>query len=330
MTSKKIIECVPNFCVGQNQEIISKIGNAISKVKRVELKCIDTGYAANRSVYTFWGEMESMFEAAYNSIKVALELIDMREHKGTHPRFGAVDVFPFVGIKNVPDEELVSSVNLLAKKISDDFKVPIYLYEKSAKSPERKDLAKIRKGEYEGLKEKINSLFWTPDFYPYFNEKSGAMAMGVRDVLVAFNVNLDTKNVEIAKRIAEKIRHSGKIMVDENGIKKRVHGLCSGVKAIGWYIRDFDKVQVSMNIVDVKKTPVHLAYKTCMDIAHQYGVNITGSELIGCIPRISLIEAGKYFAHHQSINQSYESFAVEYMNMNEVKPFDMTKNVIDL
>jgi len=322
---KKIIECIPNFCVGQDQKIINKIGKSIQSVKDVTLKCIDTGYYANRSVYTFIGELEPMFEAAYQSIKTAVELIDMRFHQGTHPRFGAIDVFPFVAVHGISTEELVPKVNQFAESIAAEFHIPTYLYEKSQEKDYRKNLAKIRKGEYEGLSSKIANPKWTPDFYPYFNEKTGAMTMGVRNILVAFNLNLETKDVEIAKRIAEDIRFSGKII---NG--NRIHGLCEGIKAIGWYIRDFDKVQVSMNIVDTTKTPVHIAFDTCQKIAKKYNTSITGAELIGCIPKKSLLEAGRFFSNNQLNNESeLIEKAVNTMNLNEVKLFDLDKNVID-
>jgi glutamate formiminotransferase / formiminotetrahydrofolate cyclodeaminase len=311
---KKIIECVPNFCVGQNKDIIDKIAASIERVNGVTLKCVDTGFFANRTVFTFLGELEPMLEAAHNSTQTALENIDMRNHQGTHPRFGAVDVFPFVAIAGIEEKELVQIVNKFAEQIATDFQVPIYLYEKSQSQAYRKDLAKIRKGEYEGLELKINDPKWIPDYYPHSNPKSGAIAMGVRDVLVAFNINLDTKNVEIAEKIAEDIRHSGKIVEG-----KRVPGLCEGIKAIGWHIQDFDKVQVSMNIVDTVKTPVHIAFETCQKLAEKYGVKVTGAELIGCIPKQCLIEAENYF----------KSNPEEYMNFNEVKSFDLDKNVID-
>lgn len=317
MSTRKIIECVPNFCVGQDQVVIEKIAQAIEKINGVELKCIDTGFYANRSVYTFLGEIEPMMEAAYNSIQTAIEQIDMRLHTGTHPRFGAVDVFPFVAISGIEEQELIERVELFAERIAKDFQVPIYLYEKSQSEIYRKDLAKIRKGEYEGLEAKINDPKWIPDFYPHFNPISGGIAMGVRNILVAFNINLNTDDVEIAKRIAEEIRYSGKIV---NGPpRRRIHGLCEGVKAIGWYIRDFDKVQVSMNIVDIEKSPVHKVFEICKKLAESYNVRVTGSELIGCIPKHCLTAAENYF----------DANPISFMNLNEVKSFDLEKNVID-
>lgn len=311
---KKIIECIPNFCVGQNPEIIKKIGESISRIDGVSLKCIDTGYSANRSVFTFLGEIEPMMEAAYNSIKSATELIDMRSHTGTHPRMGAVDVFPFVAISGISNEELIPIVYQFAEKISKEFDLPIYLYEKSQTENYRKDLAKIRKGAYEGLEMKMTDPKWQPDFCSIFNSKLGATAMGVRDVLVAFNVNLKTKDVELAKRIAEDIRFSGKIVHGQ-----RIRGVCKGVKAIGWYIPDFDRVQVSMNIVNTDLSPVHQVFEICQRLAIEYGTEVTGSELIGCIPKHCLNEAEAYF----------QGNPIHIMNLTEIKPFDLDKNVIN-
>lgn len=319
----RIIECIPNFCVGQDQEVILKIRQAILSIKGVTLKCVDTGYYANRSVYTFLGDIAPMFEAAYQSIQSASEYIDMRTHQGTHPRFGAIDVFPFVSIAGITDQELVPIVAEFAKKVANDFKIPTYFYEKNASSSYRKDLAKIRKGEYEGLKDKMKDEQWLPDHYPNFNPKTGGMAIGVRNVLVAFNVNLETKDVGIAKKIAEEIRASGKIKQNKKGEKYREKGLCKGVKAIGWYIRDFDKVQVSMNIFDTTLTPVQDAFETCVELAKQQNTRVTGAELIGCIPKHCLDEADTYFI------EKYQLPASIAMNLNELKPFDLDKNVID-
>lgn len=330
MESKKIIECVPNFCEGQNQRTIDEIRNAIESQAGIEFKCVDTGYYANRSVYTFLGPISSMFEAAYKSIEVAVRYIDMRAHHGAHPRFGAVDVFPFVAIRQITQAELIPIVEEFAEKVAIDFKIPTYLYEKSAKRPQTRNLANIRKGEYEGLEVKMKSIEWQPDFYPHFNAKTGGMAMGVRDLLVAFNINLDTKDVEIAKKIAADIRFSGKL---ENGV--RVPGLCQGIKALGWYIQDFDKVQVSMNIVDINKTPVHVAFETCRKLAEKYGVKVTGSELIGCIPRHCLLEAGEYQksmekSQNDDLTERILQKGIDFLNLNEVKAFNNVKNIIEL
>lgn len=325
---KPTIECVPNFCEGQNTKTLDAIRNAIESVSGIEFKCIDTGYYAHRSVYTFLGNESNIFDAAYASIQAAIAYIDMRQHHGTHPRFGAVDVFPFVALDTSIEADLKIMVREFAEKIALDFSIPTYLYEKSQHLPYRRDLAKIRKGEYEGLESKIQNSRWTPDFYPYFSPISGGMAMGVRNLLVAFNVNLDTKDVEIAKCIAEDIRYSGKWII-HNGERQHIQGICEGVKAIGWYIRDFEKVQVSMNIVDIHKTPVHIAYEACKQLARKYNVHVTGSELIGCIPRRCMEDAGKYYAQ-EDISKDYIQIAIEAMNMEEVKPFSRDKNMIEV
>lgn len=331
----KIIECIPNFSEGQNPDTIRAIGEAISRDPKVTLKCIDTGFYANRSVYTFIGEMEAVLDAAYRAICKASECIDMRMHKGTHPRFGAIDVFPFVALKNVSFEELNAEVLALAARVSTECHINTYLYEKSAKEPYRKNLAMIRKGEYEGLEQKMKRPEWKPDFGgDTFFPVMGGMAIGVRDLLVAFNVNLDTKDVSIARKIAEEIRHSGVIVKKDDGTSYRTQGICEGVKALGWYIKDFDVVQVSMNIVDIKKSPIHIVFDTCVQLAAKYGVKVVGSELIGCIPKHCLLEAGHYYFNKENKDCSQYSElelmlkSIETLGLESLKPFDIIKNVL--
>ncbi len=329
--TEKIIECIPNFCEGQNSKTIELIADAIASVSGITLKCVDSGYYANRSVYTLYGNEVAIFEAAYRAIEKATEWIDMRMHKGMHPRLGAVDVFPFVALKGITNEELNPMVEEFAQKVSTDFSIPTYLYEKSAKQMHRQNLANVRKGEYEGLECKIQDKNWIPDFYPYYNAKTGAMVMGVRNILVAFNVNLATNDLNIAKQIAGDIRISGKWTIDEYGKKMKIQGLCEGVKAIGWFIKDFEKVQVSMNLVDLSKTSVYEAFETCKKLAESYNTLVTGSELIGCIPKSSLIHTGN--CYHQGFGGLNENdlivTAVNKLNLNDVKEFNFTKNVID-
>lgn len=331
----KIIECIPNFSEGQNQSTIQAIALAIKSVNNVTLKCIDTGFYANRTVYTFLGEMEAVLEAAYRAIKVAHDTIDMRTHHGTHPRFGAIDVCPFVALEEGFEDILILEVTKLAECVASEFNINTFLYEKSTHINYRKNLAAIRKGEYEGLSEKIKLEKWKPDFGgSIFQPKMGGMAIGVRDILVAFNVNLDTKDVLMAKKIAKEIRYSGVVVTNENGEKIRTHGICPGVKALGWYIKDYDMVQVSMNIVDYTKTPIHIAFKTIVLLAKKYNINVLGAELIGCIPRQCLIDAGKYFFEEEKIETKSISDsnliekAIDCLGLESVKPFDVVKNVL--
>lgn len=325
----KIVECIPNFCVGQDQETIERIADSIRRVDGIILKCVDTGFYANRSVFTFLGPIEAILEAAEASIDIAVKHIDMRLHHGEHPRFGAVDVFPFVALDGISSSELNQYVNKLATKLAAKHEIPTYLYEQSATRPQMTSLADIRRGEYEGLETKMNQKEWTPDFYPYFNPRTGGMVMGVRSILVAFNVNLDTKDVIIARKIAADLRESGR-KVKRGQEYINIPGRCAGVRAIGWYIRDFDKVQVSMNIIDYHKTSVHEAFETCNELANKYGVYVTGSELIGCIPKKCLIAAGKFYAQSDDItNMKAIQIAVDHLHLNEVKPFDLDKNLID-
>jgi glutamate formiminotransferase / formiminotetrahydrofolate cyclodeaminase len=294
---KKIIECVPNFSEGRNERIIQAIADAIRHVEGVKLLHIDSGKAANRTVMTFAGAPEAVVKAAYRGIKKAAELIDMRLHTGEHPRIGATDVCPLIPISGVTMEETVELAKKLAKKVAKGpLSISTFLYENSASKPERRNLATIRSGEYEGLKQKIASPDWKPDFGPsVFNPRTGATVIGARDFLIAYNVNLNTKDVNIAKKIAQTVRESGYVATLLNGEKQRQAGLLKSVKAIGWYIEEFGCAQVSMNLTDINVTSVHQAFEACSDIAQKLGAKVTGSELIGLMPKRVMLEAGTYF-----------------------------------
>ena len=331
----RLLECVPNFSEGRKDSVIMKIQESIATVEGVKLLHIDKGYSANRTVMSFAGTPEAVIEAAFQSVRTASELIDMRSHKGTHPRIGACDVLPLVPLKGITMHETIGLSYILADRIGTDLKIPVYCYEKSAKSSLRKNLETIRKGEYEGLKEKILDSKWKPDYGPCeFNAKTGATIVGARDLLIAFNVNISTDSVNIAKEIASRIRKSGKTIQLENGIKKNIPGLLKSVKAIGWYIEDFQKVQVSMNITNLKSNPIHVVYETVKNVAKEYGVRVTGSELIGLIPEKVLIDAGLFYATDKSNfkNTSTEKLiqlAIEKMGLNEIKPFHPKERVIE-
>jgi glutamate formiminotransferase / formiminotetrahydrofolate cyclodeaminase len=304
---KKIIECVPNFSEGRDETIIQAIADAISSIKDIKLLHIDSGKAANRTVITFAGAPEAVIEAAYQGIKKAAELIDMRLHTGEHPRIGATDVCPLIPISGVTMEETIEWSKKLAARVGeaplspDDvgmsyLHISTFLYENSASKPERRNLASIRSGEYEGLKQKLASPDWQPDYgSSTFNPRTGATVIGARDFLIAFNVNLNTKDVNIAKKIAQMVRESGYWVTLPKGEKQRQAGLLKSVKAIGWFIEEFNCAQVSMNLTNIDVTSVHQAFEACSEIAQKYGVQVTGSELIGLMPKRVMLEAGLYF-----------------------------------
>ncbi len=327
---KKIVECIPNFSEGNNLITIQKIANAISETKGISLLNIDIGKATNRTVMTFIGEMDAVLLAMYNAYEIAVNEIDMSVHKGTHPRMGAVDVCPFVALDTSYEAELIEKVDVFAAKVAQNLKVPIYLYEKSAKSANRKYLANIRRGEYQGFKEKMKTDAWKPDFGASWNPKTGASAVGVRDLLIAFNVNIQGGTLEFAKEIAGKLRETGYLVKDAAGNKTRIAGLHKGLRAIGWYIDEFDKIQISMNITDIKSSPLHLVYESCQNLAKAYNIEVSGSELIGLLPRNAMIEAGYYF--NTSCKNDIEALesAKNTLHLNEVKKFDLNEHILDI
>jgi glutamate formiminotransferase / formiminotetrahydrofolate cyclodeaminase len=294
---KKIIECVPNFSEGRDERIIQAIADAIRHVEGVKLLHIDSGKAANRTVMTFAGAPEAVAEAACQGIQKAAELIDMRSQTGEHPRIGATDVCPLIPISGVTMAETIEWSKKLGEKVGrGPLSISTFLYENSASKPERRNLATIRSGEYEGLKHKLTLPDWKPDFGPAeFNPRTGATVIGARDFLIAFNVNLNTKDVNIAKKIAQMVRESGYIVTLPNGEKHRQAGLLKSVKAIGWYIEEFNCAQVSMNLTNINVTTVHQAFESCSEMAQKLGAKVTGSELIGLMPKRVMMEAGLYF-----------------------------------
>jgi glutamate formiminotransferase/formiminotetrahydrofolate cyclodeaminase len=323
---KKILECVPNFSEGQDNTVIQAIENAIKKVKAVKLLDIDTGFHANRTVYTFLGEPESVVDAAFEAAKTASKLIDMHFHKGEHPRIGALDVCPFIPIEGIEMEEVIHLSHLFGQRVASELQIPVYLYEKSALKSERKNLAWIRSGEYENLAQKMKRIDFLPDYgTSEFNSKSGIVITGAREFLIAYNINLDTKNIDLAKNIAEIIRESGK-----NGVS----GMLKNVKAIAWYIKEFDKIQISMNLTNYKITPLWKVFETVREVAASQGINITGSELVGMIPLKAIAETGIYFLQKEqkpiNLNQhQLVEHAVKYLGLKEIKPFDIQKKVIE-
>ena len=343
---QKLIECVPNFSEGRDQNVIRQITAAIESVDGVSLLDVDPGASTNRTVVTFVGGPEAAVEAAFRGIQKAAELIEMRKHKGAHPRMGATDVCPFVPVSNVSWEEAVACANRLAKRVADELHIPVYLYEKAAKNPARSNLSVIRAGEYEGFFEKIKEKAWKPDFGPaVFNEKSGATAIGARNFLVAYNVNLNTKAVRRANSVAFDVRENGRIktddgtpdgkpVLDENGEPVRIPGMLKHVKAIGWYVEEYGIAQVSMNLTNIEETPLHAAFDACNQAANKRGLRVTGSEIVGMVPKKCLWDAGRYFLRKQKWSEGASEeelvdIAIRSMGLSELKPFDPREKIIE-
>ena len=343
---QKLIECVPNFSEGRDQNVIREITDAIKSVDGVSLLDVDPGASTNRTVVTFVGSPDAAVEAAFRGIKKAAGLIDMRKHKGAHPRMGATDVCPFIPVSNVNWEEAIDCANRLAKRVGDELKIPIYLYERAAKNKSRSNLSVIRVGEYEGFFEKIRQPEWKPDFGPaVFNEKSGATAIGVRDFLVAYNANLNTKSVRRANSVAFDVREQGRVqteggtpegkpVLDANGEPIRVPGMLKHVKAIGWFVKEYGIAQVSMNLTNIEETPLHAAFDACCESAAERGLRVTGSEIVGMVPKKSLVDAGRYFLRKQKWSEGVSDeelidIAIRSMGLSELRPFDPKEKVIE-
>ncbi len=344
---QKLIECVPNFSEGRDQHIIRQITDTIESVDGVSLLDVDPGASTNRTVVTFVGAPEAAAEAAFRGIKKAAELIDMRSHKGAHPRMGATDVCPFIPISNVSWEEAVECANRLGKRVGEELKIPVYLYEKAANDKSRSNLSVIRAGEYEGFFEKIKQSEWRPDFGPsVFNQKSGGTVIGVRDFLVAYNVNLNTKSVRRATSVAFDVREqgrvktedgtpSGKPVLDSNGEPIRIPGMLKHVKAIGWFVKEYGIAQVSINLTNIEETPLHVAFDACVESAAQRGLRVTGSEIVGMVPKKCLVDAGRYFLRKQRWSEGGSEeelidIAIRSMGLSELKPFIPKEKVIEL
>jgi glutamate formiminotransferase / formiminotetrahydrofolate cyclodeaminase len=343
---QKLIECVPNFSEGRDLEIIRRITAAIESVDGISLLNVDPGASTNRTVITFAGNPEAAVEAAFRGIQKAAELIDMRKHKGAHPRMGATDVCPFIPVNNVSWEEAIACARQLGKRVGEELKIPVYLYEKAAKDQSRSNLSVIRSGEYEGFFEKMKEPAWKPDFGPpILSEKSGATAVGARDFLVAYNVNLNTKAVRRATSVAFDVRENGRVktedgtprgkpVLDANGESVRVPGLLKHVKAIGWYVEEYGIAQVSMNLTNIEETPLHVAFDACNAAASKRGLRVTGSEVVGMLPKKCLVEAGKYFLRNQQWSEGASEeelidIAIRSMGLNELKPFDPRERIIE-
>tara|TARA_B110000503_G_scaffold140314_2_gene230861 strand:+ start:1200 stop:2195 length:996 start_codon:yes stop_codon:yes gene_type:complete len=324
-----IIECIPNFSEGSNIETLLEIAKAIQSVKGVQLLHQDSGVAANRTVFTYAGEVDAVFEATYKAIQLASKSIDMRIQQGEHPRIGACDVCPFVPISGITMNELVAKVNSFAEKVSNNLDIPIFLYEHSAKSDDRRNLAKHRVGDYEQLQNRITTKSWLPDFGK-FNAKTGGTVMGARNFLVAYNINLNTKDAKIAQEIAYDLRELGRPIGKESGSMIYRPGKLQKVKAIGWYIEDFNIAQVSINLTDYKITSLYEVFETTKLLAEKYGVRVTGSELIGLLPKSALLETGELYAKNQTMpEQEYILLAVNKLGLSNLLPFEPNLRILE-
>jgi glutamate formiminotransferase/formiminotetrahydrofolate cyclodeaminase len=332
---KRIIECVPNFSEGRDMGIIKQITDSIESVEGIKLLDVDPGKDTNRTVVTFVGEPEKVSEAAFRAVRKASELIDMSKHHGEHPRMGATDVCPLVPVAGVTMEETAGYARRLAKRIGDELKIPVYCYENAASEENRRNLANCRAGEYEGLREKLADPEWKPDFGPaVFNESSGATAVGARDFLVAFNVNLNTTSTRRANAIAFDVREKGRDSKNEEGKIINVPGTLKSVKAIGWYIEEYGIAQISMNLTNISVTPVHIAFDEVCRKADTRGIRVTGSELVGLIPLKSILDAGRYFLAKQQRSSGVSDeelikIAIKSMGLSDLHEFNPEEKIIE-
>lgn len=346
---KQLIECVPNFSEGRNMEVIRQITEVIEKAEGVKLLDVDPGATTNRTVVTFVGTPEEVVETAVAVIAKAKELIDMRNHHGDHPRFGATDVCPLVPVSNITMEETAQYARKLAERVGNELGVPVYCYENAAFEEKRRNLANCRQGEYEALKDRIGTAEWKPDFGPtVFDEsvaKSGATAVGARDFLIAVNYNLNTTSTRRANAIAFDVREkgrpqregnpiTGKIMKDANGNPINIPGTLKGTKAIGWYIAEYGIAQVSMNITNTNATPLHVAFDEVCEKAAARGIRVTGAEIVGLVPKKTLIDAGCYYLQKQRRSLGIDEreiikIAVKSMGLDDLKPFNPDEKVIE-
>ncbi len=338
-----IVECVPNFSEGRNKAVIDQITAAIGDTEGATLLDVDPGQATNRTVVTFVGEPEAVLEAAFNGIRTAATLIDMRQHTGAHARMGATDVCPFVPVSDITMAECAELARRLGKRVGDELGIPVYLYEEAASRPERQNLADVRQGEYEGLPAKVTNPQWAPDFGPpVHNAKSGATAIGAREFLIAYNVNLNTRDRRLAQDIALDVREAGRAKRDAHGeiirhpdgTAVKVPGRLKAFKGVGWFIEEYDRAQVSINLVNTKITPPHTAFDVIEEEARKRGLRVTGSELVGLIPLEPMLEAGKHYLKRQGkstgipVRQVVET-AIQSLGLREIAAFDPDEKIIE-
>jgi glutamate formiminotransferase/formiminotetrahydrofolate cyclodeaminase len=314
----QLMECIPNFSEGRDKKVIDAIVGAISEIAGIRILDIDIGSTVNRSVITFVGPPETVSDAAYAAIKCAAQKIDMRRHNGLHPRLGSTDVCPFVPVKGITEESALLLVDTLAQRIGKELGIPVYLYEKSAKYPHRKDITPIRRGQYEKMAEKMRLPGWQPDHGPCeFNEHAGVTVMGVRDFLVAFNINIKGNVLEEAKQIARYLR------------EQRTSGRLKFLKAMAWYLPEIDRTQVTTNLTNYKVTAIHTVFEEVKQMAVEKGFVVTGSEVVGMVPFDALIKTGQFYAGERNISQEdLTNLAVKCLNLNDLYPFNLTKKIL--
>lgn len=335
---RKIVECVPNFSEGNNIKIINAIAGAISGVPGVKFISAEPNKDYNRTVVTFVGEPDAVVEAAFEGTRKAAEMINMSAHKGEHPRLGATDVVPFVPVGGITMQECAALARRFGSKVGEELHLPVYLYEEAATRPDRKNLASIRKGEYEGLEAKLKDPEWQPDFGPaVFSPRSGAVIAGARMFLIAYNVNLATDKVSVANEISGMIRESGRVkkdehgkpVLDEMGRKVVVPGTLMAVKAMGVLLDAHHLAQVSMNLTNFHVTPPHAAFEEVKKVAERMGVKVTGSEIVGLAPKESLLMAGRFYGGPAGNEQALLDQAVASLGLGDLEPFDSHKKVIE-
>ncbi len=347
--ARKLIECVPNISEGRDPLKIKQVTDVVESVEGVMLLNVDPGKATNRTVITFAGEPDAVCEAAFQVVKKAAEVIDMSKHKGEHPRFGATDVCPLVPVANMTMEETVAYARKLGQRIGEELGVPIYLYENAAQKPERQNLATVRSGEYEGLKDKLSNPEWAPDFGPAeYNDnvaRTGVTAVSARDFLVAYNINLNTTSTRRANAIAFDVRERGRVkregnpltgkpVKDAHGNPVHIPGLLKAVKGIGWFIEEYGVAQISYNLTNISITSIHEAFEKTCERADARGLRVTGSELIGLVPKKALLDAGKHFLQKQNRSigiheEEIMKIAVKSLGLDELAPFDVRERVIE-
>ena len=334
---KRIMECVPNFSEGQRPEVIESIAKAIDSVQGAKVLHTDPGFDANRTVITFAGEPDAVAEAAFRAVRCAAENIDMRTHKGRHPRIGATDVLPFVPVSGITLEECAEAARKLSRRIYEELGIPVYCYEAAAYKEKWRNLAVCRSGEYEALAKRIINPEEAPDYgageYTLQAAKSGASVVGARKFLIAVNFNLNREaSVDCAKQIALEVREKGRT-INCDGTTRHIPGRLKACKAIGWYIEEYGKAQVSMNVTDIDVAPLHKVFEEVCTAAAEHGAHVTGTEIIGLVPRRVLVEAGYYFAEKKSLpctdDKSAIAIAVEAMNLSELAPYIPEKRIIE-
>jgi glutamate formiminotransferase/formiminotetrahydrofolate cyclodeaminase len=333
---KQIVECVPNFSEGRDLAVIEQITAEIKKIAGVELLDVDPGRDTNRTVVTFAGSPAGVEEAAFQAIKKAAELIDMAKHKGAHPRMGATDVCPFVPVSGVTMADCVEIAGKLGRRVGEELAIPVYLYEEAASCPERRSLAFIREGEYEALPEKLKKKECKPDFgKAAFHKGAGATVIGAREFLIAYNVNLNTRNVKLAKEIANRMREKGYTVKNpETGAKETVPGTLQAVRAVGWYIPEYQMAQISVNLLNYNTTPLYRVFEEAERLAAEFGVRVTGSELVGLIPLEAVLQVGRHYLRKQGNSRGVDEkelvrVAVQSLGLAELAPFKPEHKIIE-